>query len=97
MPLITTTFCFYSVESFIAGVRKHRKTFQRLLFCQASSVNIIKYYKVLSKGESQINPNNKQKATPKYRQTQYHMNSLSGIPTELYIKLRLLSRPHKYH
>ena len=41
VPLITTTFCFYSVESFIAGVRKHRKTFHRLLFIKAKSSLIL--------------------------------------------------------
>ena len=42
MPLITSTFFFYSVESLIAGVRKHRKTLKGFLFCNKFSKSNIR-------------------------------------------------------
>ena len=53
MPLITSTFFFYSVESLIAGVRKHLKAF----YLAISSVknNIRKMQQYTNLGGKQIN------------------------------------------
>ena len=42
MPLITSTFFFYSVESLIAGVRKTQENIYRLLFCNKFSKSNIR-------------------------------------------------------
>ena len=56
MPLITSTFFFYSMESLIAGVRKHRKTFKGFLFGNKfSQTNIRKMQQYTNLGGKQIN------------------------------------------
>ena len=68
MPLITSTFFFYSVESLIAGVRKHRKTFKGFLFGNKFSNSNIRFAKI-KESRGKINKSNT--PTDRHRQNKY--------------------------
>ena len=68
MPLITSTFFFYSVESLIAGVRKHRKTFKGFYLVISSTVQVYELQKIK---ESRGKINKPNTPTDRHRQDKY--------------------------